>query len=161
DRAGTRTKVYVEAVPEEQLLIDKPELTAKQGLALQKLRAAGRPIEWRELTRLAGCGSAPIEGLIGKGLARRVNRRVESVWDTATDTDAPATPLTLNEDQRKACDALTGAVRSAGFHAFLLHGVTGSGKTEVYLRAIEEVIRQGKEALVLVPEISLTPQTIA
>ena len=42
-----------------------------------------------------------------------------------------------------------------------MHGVTGSGKTEIYLRAIEEVVRQGKEALVLVPEISLTPQTIA
>jgi primosomal protein N' (replication factor Y) len=52
------------------------------------------------------------------------------------------------------------ALKQGGFHAFLLDGVTGSGKTEIYLRAIEEVIAQGKEALILVPEISLTPQTI-
>src|SRR5205807_2575963 len=56
--------------------------------------------------------------------------------------------------------ALEAAVHTGGFHAFLLYGVTGSGKTELYLRAIAEVVKQGKEALVLVPEISLTPQTI-
>ena len=68
--------------------------------------------------------------------------------------------MTLNEDQQRVWEQVEPALKSSGFHAFLLHGVTGSGKTEIYLRAIEEVLRQGKEALVLVPEISLTPQTI-
>src|SRR5437867_1756729 len=72
----------------------------------------------------------------------------------------PHEPVVLNDDQQRAWSELEPALKSSGFHAFLLYGVTGSGKTELYLRAIEEVLRQGKEALVLVPEISLTPQTI-
>ena len=67
----------------------------------------------------------------------------------------------LTADQANVWATLEPAIKTGGFRPFLLYGITGSGKTELYLRAIEEVVRQGKEALVLVPEISLTPQTIA
>jgi len=75
--------------------------------------------------------------------------------------DEPHTPeessIQLNEYQRNAVDAVT---KAEGFQTFLLSGVTGSGKTEVYLHCIDDALRKGKQALVLVPEIALTPQTV-
>src|SRR5262249_10503858 len=69
-------------------------------------------------------------------------------------------PLVPTDEQRGVLDRLAPALEGDDFAAFLLHGVTGSGKTEVYLSAIERVVARGREAIVLVPEISLTPQTI-
>jgi len=69
--------------------------------------------------------------------------------------------LVLTEEQQKAYDVLAMAVRAEEFAVFLLKGITGSGKTEVYLRCIERVIEKGRTIIVLVPEISLTPQTVA
>ena len=66
-----------------------------------------------------------------------------------------AAPLSLTRDQSGALDSLRNA---NGFHALLLHGVTGSGKTEVYIRAVEHFLASGKSSLILVPEIGLTPQ---
>jgi primosomal protein N' (replication factor Y) len=161
DRAGTRATAFVEAVPEAELLDPRPTLTAKQTQALQQLRAAGKPVEQRQLSRLARCGPGPVEALVQKGFARRVVRRVDRFTDSTEETQAAEGPIALNVDQLQAWGTIEQALQQGGFRAFLLHGVTGSGKTEIYLRAIEEMVRQGKEALVLVPEISLTPQTIA
>jgi primosomal protein N' (replication factor Y) len=159
DRAGTRKLVFIEAVPDAEWPSPPPELTAKQATALQQLRNLGRPVEMRQVGRLARCGPGPVEALVAKGVARRVARRIEQFADTSEEA-APDGPIVLNPDQERVWKRLEPALSSGGFNAFLLHGVTGSGKTEVYLRAIEEVVKQGKEALVLVPEISLTPQTI-
>ena len=70
-------------------------------------------------------------------------------------------PHELNADQDGALAAIRDALHAAEHRTILIHGVTGSGKTEVYIRAIEEVVRFGRQAILLVPEISLTPQTVA
>ncbi len=74
----------------------------------------------------------------------------------------PETPntITLNKDQRQALDEIESRIETGGFRTFLLFGVTGSGKTQVYMEAIARVLKLGKTAIVLVPEISLTPQTV-
>ena len=71
---------------------------------------------------------------------------------------APPNQPALYPEQLVAVDTLVAAARRGGYAAFLLHGITGSGKTEVYLRVIEQVLAQGRQALMLVPEIALTPQ---
>jgi primosomal protein N' (replication factor Y) len=166
DQAGIRALAFLEAVPQAELPAPAPRLSLKQAAVLDKLRAQPGPVEPRKLARLAQCGLGPLEALVQKGYARRVVRRIDRGGAAAITAaaeqgpDGPRAPVVLNADQQKVWETLGPALQGGGFRPFLLYGVTGSGKTELYLRAIEEVIRQGKEALVLVPEISLTPQTI-
>jgi primosomal protein N' (replication factor Y) len=160
-QAGTRETVFLEAIPEQQLAQPAPSLSAKQAGALQILRSSPQPMQPKLLARKAGCGPGPVEALVTKGVARRLLRRLDTFASMPDSLlKGEETHVELNSDQLRVWAPVEVAVRQGGFHAFLLHGVTGSGKTEIYLRAIEEVIRQEKEAIVLVPEISLTPQTI-
>src|SRR5699024_1594823 len=73
---------------------------------------------------------------------------------------SPTTNLTLTEEQSNALDPIHQAINEEVHNTFLLHGVTGSGKTEIYLQAIDRVLQKGKEAIVLVPEVALTPQMV-
>jgi primosomal protein N' (replication factor Y) len=167
DNAGTRIAAFVEALPKEKLPNPLPTVTPPQKVALEKLRQENRPLEMRELARLAKCTTGVVAGLVKKGLVRKFSERIETeaaapAHDRDEDAPTPCGPeIVLNADQIRVWEQLKGALGTGGYQPFLLHGVTGSGKTEIYLRAIEEVVKQGKEVIVLVPEIALTPQTIA
>ena len=87
---------------------------------------------------------------------------VQSIEENALPIASPLSPApTLNVDQKIAIDRIIYQQKEGNqFHAYVLEGVTGSGKTEVYLQVIQDIIKQGKQALVLVPEIGLTPQLL-
>ncbi|HWI41401.1 MAG TPA: DEAD/DEAH box helicase, partial [Verrucomicrobiae bacterium] len=121
-------------------------LVAAQGLSASELRERV-PAPGPQLRRL-----------VEKGLVRVEEREVYRSLHSPPLSPEP--PHRLNEEQRHAVEAITAASVSGSFSPFLLHGVTGSGKTEVYMQAIDHVLSRGKRALVLVPEISLTPQLV-
>ncbi|MGK2913669.1 MAG: primosomal protein N' [Porticoccaceae bacterium] len=103
----------------------------------------------------AGIARTALRELIKKGLVEAVQIPAEHA---AFDTTALLAEdhLSLHPDQQTAL----AAINLHGYHSYLLQGETGSGKTEIYLQAIEKILRYGRQALVLVPEISLTPQTL-
>jgi primosomal protein N' (replication factor Y) len=133
----------------------------KQAEILEVVARAEVPLTIADVCKRAHCGPGMVETLRKRGLIHSVKRRI-----VAPPADDPApeevlrTPPELTAEQRSALERLAPALRGDAFATFLLHGVTGSGKTEVYLGAIDEVVARGREAIVLVPEISLTPQTI-
>lgn len=160
--AGTRSRTYFQ--PNHAQLGDEviDRLPAKQQAVARHLIAAGRPMTAAQLMVESDCTAGPIKSLEKKGLLIRESRREMAAgnplrWQKGDGERETSHQLT--DDQSEALAKITTAVDSAEGRALVLHGVTGSGKTEVYIRAIEHVVKFGRAAIVLVPEISLTPQT--
>jgi primosomal protein N' (replication factor Y) len=125
---------------------------------LRGLPPGERPVDLRRLADLAGLRTiGPLRRMVEKGLLAATSRTaVEAAWiDRAIDRTVPES---LTPEQQVVVDAL-GPELPRGFSTHLLFGVTGSGKTEVYIRLIERVVAAGRVAIMLVPEIGLTPQT--
>jgi primosomal protein N' (replication factor Y) len=129
---------------------------------LQAIAAAGDWIEVSALRRAIPGVSSHLRELVRAGWVESTERAVRRGGPgEATAMTAPALAPRLTPAQQSAVEALEGAIRERQFRPFLLHGVTGSGKTEVYLHAIGRALESGGGAVVLVPEISLTPQLAA
>ena len=153
DSGGVRLSI----APEEALgAADSLRRTAVERRQLSLLRLLeGGSVEEAEARRLSGANRGDLDSLEAAGLVRRVE--VSSPEGSGIPESAP----TLTSEQASAVGEIVEALDSDGGEVFLLHGVTGSGKTEVYLSAAGHALATGGGVIVLVPEIALAPQTIA
>ncbi|NCI78319.1 primosomal protein N' [Acinetobacter kanungonis] len=140
---------------QDQHAEDKIKRSEKQQHAYKilKLHPAGTS---ENILNLAGIETATLKALEKKGICEAY---LEQKDFSPQSMSLAQMPLTANPDQKHAIQQVLKSLSS--YHAYLLDGLTGSGKTEVYLQIMHEVLKQGKQVLVLVPEIGLTPQTIS
>lgn len=146
----TRVWILTNATAEDKV---KRSEKQQEAYKILKLHPQGTT---ENILNLAGIETATLKALEKKQICKCVHEKQDL-------TPMPMTlaqmPLTANEDQKKAIETVLKSKNK--YQAFLLDGLTGSGKTEVYLQIMEQVLKQGKQVLVLVPEIGLTPQTVS
>lgn len=156
--AGSKQRLVLYPTEKSKNPVQSEHLTAKQRYILEHLNNAGSGLTIEQLQQAASCSAAPIATLRAAGFIDAKQQRMYDDHPYRTPQFA-GPPLALSVDQRQALAIVLDALNSQKQQTILLHGITGSGKTEVYMQAIHEVLSYGRQAIVLVPEISLTPQT--
>jgi len=157
-RAGVRNVTLLAVSETVTAGVEDLKLPKKQLQVVKTLIDSRQPLSSKQLAARVGCTQAPITALKKKGLLESVAADVQQFAPTDVAVSRQA-PIELNSAQQLALQEILDAIRSRTHQTILMHGVTGSGKTEVYIQAIDEVVQSGRQAIVLVPEISLTPQT--
>jgi len=162
-KPSIRTRYIEYSIVSTDLMTDRditdyiPERASKQIATLQYLLQANVPIKRSILAKQFG--SSIIRALESKKLISRMKVRSERDPLSGIQVE-PDTPPSLTEYQLSALEQIEESLEGLKSQVFLIHGVTGSGKTEIYLKALEKAISIGKRAIVMVPEISLTAQTV-
>jgi primosomal protein N' (replication factor Y) len=156
EKEGWKKQLFVRAL---QLSGEFPKLPKRQQ-DVWNIIEERREILLAELLELAETTAATVRKLEDRGLVE-ITSEISERDPYARETILPTQNIVLNPAQAKALGEITKVMDAENSsRTFLLHGVTGSGKTEIYLQALAHALEQGKGAIVLVPEISLTPQTV-
>ncbi|MBX6395017.1 MAG: primosomal protein N' [Alicyclobacillaceae bacterium] len=163
--ADKKVRVAVPAVGpqalQEAMEAVRPRAPRQAELLAWWLRRGLAPVPAAELVQSAGVPRSALSALVKRGLVRIEERALRRDPFAVRHWEEGAGWPELNEEQRRALAVIERQMARDTPQPVLLYGVTGSGKTEVYMRAMESALRRGRQAIVLVPEISLTPQTVA
>ena len=150
-------------ISKEMAQIELNELMARKNHAIGKERLLKEllvvePIDWELATKKLQVSSAHIRDLESKGIIKIESVRTFRNPHLLSEADKP--PIVLNPEQEAAAEQIKADIDTGRRKTYLIHGVTGSGKTEVYMDVMEHVINMGQQVIVLIPEIALTYQTV-